>query len=290
MSISYLDFSNLTETSIAAWVEIPNKQLIDTTDIGTNDKKQTWAITFRVGDDWLATPAENFTPAFRYYHKFSQLGQETNQNIGAYQRNNKINFGYTFDYFTGLEITAEDFKPYRNRWLALVSATSDNCTDFTDWDWENARELNPHQYCVRNLLVDIESGSIIGKFDTHAYNIKNKIDLTQTWYAADNLYAADYDYHDRRFLFLGRDGHYTQAENQLQILSSWVAIGSCLDPVKYWSSISGSNLPDAVNGHRAWSTLELDGQIQKNDEANINTQCIKSASRWPDIVLGYKTL
>lgn len=288
MSISYLDFSNLNGISIAAWAELPNKQLIDTTNVGTNDKKQTWAITFRVGDDWLANPAEDFIPAFRYYHQFSQLGQETNQNIGAYQRNNNINFGYTFDYFTGLEIPTDNFKPYRNRWLALVSATSDTTTDFKNWG--NYPEMNSTQYCVRNLLVDIEAGTIIGKFDTHAYNIKNKIDLTQTWYAADNMDNADNDYHDRRFLFLGRDGHYTQAENQLQILSSWVCIGSCLDPVKYWSQISGSNLPEAVDGHRAWSTLELNGQILDDDEANAKTQYIRSNSRWPNMVLGYKTL
>jgi hypothetical protein len=288
MSNFYLDFSNLNGISIAAWVEMSNKQLIDTTDIGTNDKKQTWAITFRVGDDWLANPANDFVPAFRYYHQFSQLGQETNQNIGAYQRNNKINFGYTFDYFTGLEITTKDFKPYRNRWLTLVSATSNTTKDFKNWGSDP--EMNPYQYCVRNLLVDIESGTIIGKFDTHAYNIKNKIDLTQTWYAADNMDKSDNDYHDRRFLFLGRNGHFTQAENQLQILSSWVAIGSCLDPNKYWSKISGSNLPAAVDGHRAWSTLELNGQIVEDVEANTETQYIKSTSRWPDMFLGYKTL
>jgi hypothetical protein len=287
MSISYLDFSNLNGTSIAAWVKMPNKQLIDTTNIGTNGKKQTWAITFRVGDDWLADPGQDFIPAFRYYHEFSQLGQETYQNIGAYQRNNKINFGYTFDYFTGLEISAKYFKPYRNRWLALVSATSDTITDFENW--KSSGVLNTHQYSVRNLLVDIESGTTIGKFDAHAYNIKDEIDLTQTWYAADNIYKADNDYHDRRFLLLGRN-QYTQAENQLQILSSWVAIGSCLDPIRYWSRISGSNLPEVVDGHRAWSTLEFNDQIQIDEDANTNTQCIKSASRWPDIVLGYKTL
>lgn len=283
----YLDFSDLDGTSVAAWVEIPNQHLIDTTDIGTNDKKQTWAITFRVGDDWLANPGLDFVPAFRYYHEFSQLGQPTHQNIGAYQRNNKINFGYTFDYFTGLEITVEDFKPYRNRWLALVSATSNTEKDFENW--HSAKLANPYQYCVRNLLVDIESSTPIGKFDTYAYNIKNKIDLTQTWYAADNLDETHDNCHDRRFLLLGRN-QYTQAENQLQILSSWVAIGSCLDPDKYWSKISGSNLPEEVDGHRAWSTLELNGQVQKNAEKNISTQFIKSTSRWPDVVLGYKTL
>jgi hypothetical protein len=288
MSDCYLDFSNLNGTLTAAWVELPTKQLIDTTDIGTNDKKQTWAITFRVGDDWLANPGEDFVPAFRYYHEFSQLGQQTHQNIGAYQWQNKLNFGYTFDYFTGLEITTEDFKPYRNRWLALVSATSDIDKDFENW--YSARSVNPHQYCVRNLLVDIESSTLIGKFDTHAYNIKNKIDLTQAWYAADNMYNADNDYHDRRFLLIGRNNQYTQAENQLQILSSWIAIGSCLDPAKYWSQISGSNLPQVVNGHRAWSTLELNREIQENDGKNTKTQCIKSTSRWPDIFLGYNTL
>jgi hypothetical protein len=291
MPISYLDFFNLTGTSSVAWANMPIKKLIDTTDIGTNDKKQTWAITFRVGDDWLANPANDYTPAFNYYHEFSQLGQQTYQNIGAHQRNNKIGFGYTFDYFTGLEITAKDFKPYRNRWLALVSATSDNFTDFKNW--KSARALNTHQYCVRNLLVDIESGTIIGKFDTHAYNIKNKIDLTQTWYAADNLDKTVNDYHDRRFLFLGGNGHCTQAENQLQILSSWVAIGSCLDPDKYWSQISGINLPETVDGHRAWSTLEFNGdilnQILENNGLTTKTQCIKSNSRWPDTFLSYKT-
>jgi hypothetical protein len=288
MSNCYLDFSNLIGTSTAAWVNLPAKQLIDTTDIGTNDKKQTWAITFRVGDDWLANPGEDFVPAFRYYHEFSQLGQQTHQNIAAYQWQNKLNFGYTFDYFTGLAITVNKFKPYRNRWLGLVSATSDTFTDFEDF--KSARLVNPYQYCVRNVLVDIDSGTIIGKFDTHAYNIKNKIDLTQAWYAADNLDNADDDYHDRRFLLLGKNNQYTQAENQLQILSSWIAIGSCLDPAKYWSQISGFNLPQVVNGHRAWSTLELNGHILENAALTTKTQCIKSNSRWPDMFLGYNTL
>jgi hypothetical protein len=288
MSNCYLDFSNLNGTSTAAWVKLPAKQLIDTTDIGTNDKKQTWAITFRVGDDWLANPGEDFVPAFRYYHEFSQLGQQTHQNIGAYQWQNKLNFGYTFDYFTGLAITVDNFKPYRNRWLALVSATSDTFTDFEDF--KSARSVNPHQYCVRNVLVDIDSGTIIGKFDTHAYNIKNKIDLTQAWYAADNMDNADDDYHDRRFLLLGKNNQYTQAENQLQILSSWIAIGSCLDPAKYWSRISGSDLPQVVDGHRAWSTLELNGPILENAAPTTKTQFIKSNSRWPDMFLDYETL
>ena len=288
MSNCYLDFSNLNGTSTAVWAKMPAKQLIDTTNIGTNDKKQTWAITFRVGDDWLANPGEDFVPAFRYYHEFSQLGQRTHQNIGAYQWNNKINFGYTFDYFTGLEMSAEEFKPYRNCWLALVSATSDTVTDFEDFN--SARSVNPYQYYVRNLLVDIESGTIIGKFDTHAYNIKNKIDLTQSWYAADNLDNADHDYHDRRFLLLGRNNQYTQAENQLQILSAWVALGSCLDPDKYWSRISGSNLLQVVDGHRAWSTLELNGHILENAGPTTKTQFIKSNSRWPNMFLDYETL
>jgi hypothetical protein len=150
--------------------------------------------------------------------------------------------------------------------------------------------MNDHEYCVRNLLVDIESGTTIGKFDTHAYNIKNKIDLTQAWYAADNSDNADHDNHDRRFLLLGRNNEYTQAENQLQILSSWVAIGSCLDPVKYWSRISGSNLPETVNGHRAWSTLELNGHVLENAGPTTKTQFIKSNSRWPDMFLGYETV
>ena len=54
--------------------------------------------------------------------------------------------------------------------------------------------------------------------------------------------------------------------------------------------ISGSTLPEVVDGHRAWSTLELSGQILEDIAANTKTQYIKSTSRWPDMILGYKTL
>lgn len=255
---SYADYSPLSDTFFAGATFSYAPATIDTTGMGTNDRCQTWAMTFRVGSDWVTEPTRMYQGCFRMYQAFDQCGAIVHLNQGAWQHMGKINFGFTSDYFLGIQFTPEEFAPYRNRWLGLVSATSDNKADFEQWYSGDRVKKN---YFVRNVLVDLETKQIIKKSDRAAHAIKDSIDFSQNWQVVNNTQTAGPgEYYNSNFLLLGARNHneeiddikLTANQTQYQCLSTWCAMGATLDPMYHWPALTGTGLASTVENVRAW--------------------------------------
>jgi hypothetical protein len=289
----YADYTPVSDTFFAGATASSVPHTIDTVGMGTNDRCQTWAMTFRVGSDWVTEPTRMYQGCFRMYQNFDQSGQMVHLNQGAWQHMGKINFGYTSDYFLGIQFTPEEFAPYRNRWLGLVSATSDNRADFEQW-YSGDRIKN--NYFVRNVLVDLETKKIIKKADRSAYAVKDSIDFTQNWQVANNTQTAGPgEYYNSNFLLLGArnrneeidDIKFTAGQNQYQCLSTWCAMGSALDPLHHWSSLTGTGLAHTVESVRAWQIHQFPDNGRWVDDTYLgNTRYVpplveSPATRWP---------
>lgn len=255
---SYADYSPLYDTFFAGATASYTPHTIDTTGMGTNGRCQTWAMTFRVGSDWVTEPTRMYQGCFRMYQQFDSAGTVIQLHQGAWQHMGKINFGYTPDNFLGIQFTPEEFAPYRNRWLGLVSATSNDRADFEQW-YSGDRIKN--NYFVRNVLVDLETKQIIRKSDCSAHAVKDSIDFTHPWQAVQNTQTAGAgEYYNSNFLLLGArnwneeiDGiKLTAGQTQYQCLNTWCAMGSTLDPVQHWSSLTGTGVASTVGSVRAW--------------------------------------
>lgn len=290
---SYADYSPVSDTFFAGTTTSSAPHTIDTAGMGTNDRCQTWAMTFRVGSDWVTEPTRMYQGCFRMYQNFDHSGQIVYLNQGAWQHMGKINFGFTSDYFLGIQFTPEEFAPYRNRWLGLVSATSDNKTDFEQW---YSGETIKNNYFVRNVLVDLETKQIIKKSDRSAYNIKDAIDFNQSWQVAnDTQTAAAGQYYNSNFLLLGAknrneeidDIKFTANQNQYQCLSTWCAMGSTLDPAQHWSSLTGTGIASTVENVRAWQIHQFPDTGHWVDDTFMgSTRYVPAAddsvnTRWP---------
>jgi hypothetical protein len=153
---SYADYTPVSDTFFAGATASYAPQLpLTHAGMGTNDRCQTWAMTFRVGcrlGD--PDPSRMYQGCFRMYQNFDQCGRAVHLNQGAWQHMGLLNFGFTSDYFLGIQFTSEEFAPYRNRWLGLVSATSNTTSDFSGW---YSGDKIKHNYFVRNVLVDLET-------------------------------------------------------------------------------------------------------------------------------------
>jgi hypothetical protein len=290
---SYADYTPVSDTFFAGASASYAPHAIDTAGMGTNDRRQTWAMTFRVGSDWVTEPTRMYQGCFRMYQAFDQSGALVYLNQGAWQHMGKINFGYTSDYFLGIQFTPEEFAPYRNRWLGLVSATSDNRADFEQW-YSGDRIKN--NYFVRNVLVDLETKQIIKKSDRSAHAVKDSIDFTRPWQVANNTQTAGAgEYYNSNFLLLGArnrneeidDIKFTAGQNQYQCLSTWCAMGSALDPLHHWSSLTGTDLAHTVESVRAWQIHQFPDTGRWVDDTYFgSTRYVpllkeSSTTRWP---------
>jgi hypothetical protein len=289
----YADYTPLSDTFFAGASASYAPHAIDTAGMGTNDRCQTWAMTFRVGSDWVTDPTRMYQGCFRMYQNFDQCGRAVHLNQGAWQHMGLLNFGFTSDYFLGIQFTSEEFAPYRNRWLGLVSATSNTTSDFSGW---YSGDKIKHNYFVRNVLVDLETKKIIKKSDRAAYNVKDAIDFTQPWQVANNTQTAGAgEYYNSNFLLLGArnrneeidDIKFTASQNQYQCLSTWCAMGSALDPLQHWSSLTGTGLDHTVESVRAWQIHQFSDTGRWVDDTYLGSTRYVPAleesptTRWP---------
>lgn len=290
---SYADYSPLYDTFFAGATASYTPHTIDTTGMGTNGRCQTWAMTFRVGSDWVTEPTRMYQGCFRMYQQFDSAGTVIQLNQGAWQHMGKINFGFTSDNFLGIQFTPEEFAPYRNRWLGLVSATSNDRANFEQW-YSGDRIKN--NYFVRNVLVDLETKQIIRKSDCSAHAVKDSVDFTHPWQAVQNTQTAGAgEYYNSNFLLLGSrnwneeiDGiKLTAGQTQYQCLNTWCAMGSALDPVQHWSSLTGTGVASTVGSVRAWQQHQFSDTGSWVDDTFMgSTRYVptleeSSATRWP---------
>jgi hypothetical protein len=136
---------------------------------------------------------------------------------------------------------------------------------------------------------------IIKKSDRAAYNVKDSIDFTQNWQVANNTQTANAgEYYNSNFLLIGARNHnediddikFTAGQNQYQCLNTWCAMGSALDPVKHWSSLTGTGVASTVESVRAWQQHQFsDAGSWVDDTFMGSTRYVpaaeESATRWP---------
>jgi hypothetical protein len=254
----YSDFSAATTVGTGGTAGIASitsgSTVIDLTSLGsTEGKRQTHALTFKVGSNWVPTPQSSYTRAFGNYQQFYQSGVQTNYyTYGGSQSGNYI-FGFTIDQFLPITLTSTQMNTYRNKWLGLVCSTSDSTSSFANWTGTGS---NTYNFCCRTYLIDLETNTVISTLDNYAYASKPAIDLTQTWYASS---AGSPTYYNDRILLLGTATTLTSGDTDFKMLSDWMCIGSTLDPSVWWPYLVGDGIGDTVNNVRAWSTSRYTG-------------------------------
>ena len=107
--------------------------------------------------------------------------------------------------------------------------------------------------------------------------------------------ASTGEYYNSNFLLLGARNHneeiddikFTAGQTQYQCLSTWCAMGSTLDPLHHWSSLTGAGLVHTVESVRAWQIHQFPDTGRWVDDTFMgNTKYVPSleespTTRWP---------
>jgi hypothetical protein len=237
----YLDFTTSDANASLAWYS-PTNAAMDMTGTGTTARKGVWCTMFRVGNNW-GTGAPNGTSLWGYFTLFSNNGT----NVFLPQRAQATTTGYQFGFNSALVVrTTAQMATLRNRWLAVISATSDTTADFANWTGTGA---NPFGWCIRTYLVDVQANTVIGTADAYASFDPGigSIDLSQTWTLGFESSA----YYINEFTFF-ESAATTYSRNDIQFAQNWMTIGNTWDPAQDWSSAATNSPSPTIGGVRAW--------------------------------------
>jgi len=261
----YLDFTTGGANAYTAW-NSPTNAAQDQTGAGTTTRKGVWCTMFRVGNNW-GTGAPNNTPMWNYYTLFSNNGTDVFLN----QRAQATTTGYQFNFNaisnTGVAVSTAQMATLRNRWLVLISATSDTTADFSNWTGTGA---NTFGWCIRTYLVDVQANTVIGTLDAYATSNPgiDSIDLSQTWtvgFDSSAYYINEFTYFDNAAT--------TYSRNDLQIAQHWMTIGNTWDPAQDWPSAATNSPSPTIGGVRAWfMNLQFDSTPANQTVGNLGAR------------------
>jgi len=237
----YVDLTTGGANAYTSW-NSPTNAAVDQTGAGTTARKGVWCTMFRVGNNW-GTGAPNNTGLWNYYTAFSNNGTDVYLN----QRAAATSTGYTFGFNSAnVARTTAQMTTLRNRWLAVISATSDTTADFSNW---TGTGTNTYGWCIRTYLVDVQANTIIVTQDAYATSNPgiDSIDLSQTWtvgFESSAYYINEFTYFDNAAT--------TYSRNDLQIAQHWMTIGNTWDPAQDWPSAATNSPSPTIGGVRAW--------------------------------------
>jgi hypothetical protein len=238
----YLDYTTGGSMAGTGWYS-PSNAAVDQTGAGTTARKSAWCTMFRVGNNW-GTGAPNSTPMWGYYTLFNNNGTD----VFLQQQVTATSTGYQFSFnnSAALAVSTALMATLRNRWLALISATSDTTADFANWTGTGS---NPYGWCVRNYLVDVQANTVIATQDSYAtFNPGiDSIDLSQTWtvgYLSSAYYVNEFVYFENAAT--------TYSRNDIQFAQNWMTIGNTWDPAQDWPNAATPSPSPTIGGVRAW--------------------------------------
>ena len=251
----YADFTNMTNRPSFGSVRqifADSSATIDMTGVTNNYKKAVMASTFKLGTNWLSTSWSmgEYQGGFNDYHQFNAL------NIGPsiigdwnYAASvNAMSYKVSTGPFVQIQITPATFATYRNKWLTIISATSDSTSDFANW---TGTGTNTYGYCERLYLVEADTGVILQQQDSYAQDNYFSADLSQSW----QLNTGSYNYEQYLYLYSDDGTNFYNNNNDMEHLSSWAAFGQTFDPATYYTELLGVGIADTVAGVQAWSNL-----------------------------------
>jgi hypothetical protein len=250
----YADFTNMTNRPTFGVVRqsyVDSSATIDMTGVTNNYKKAVMACTFKVGTNWLSTSwtVDEYQGGFNDYHVFNglQIGPSI---IGSwnYAGGGAMSYKVGVGPFSQIQITPATFATYRNKWLTIISATSDSTSDFANW---TGTGTNTYGYCERIYLVEADTGVVLQQQDSYAVDNYFSADLSQSW----QLNTGSYNYEQYLYLYSEDGTNFKNNNNDMDHLSSWAAFGQTFDPATYYTELLGVGIADTVAGVQAWSNL-----------------------------------
>lgn len=232
---------------------------IDMTGTGTNAKKQIYAMTFRVGSNWMTTAPSTYTQAYAQFVQFDNAGTSSFRSITLAQEPGGAN--YVFGTATGVNVYVDKTlfdANYRNKWLTCIYSTSDTSADFANWS--GGTDTYGNSWAARVRLYETETmtpiASVYGdQGDGWIDNATGSVpDLTQSW----DLQAGTYNCNPFGF-FDGDSTLYYRTD--LQVMSVWYTIGSMVDTgdVQYSNQLAGSAFSKTINSIEPWMAWAFHG-------------------------------
>ena len=256
----YADFSTTGATQQAQTFAFANSATaIDMTGTGTNAKKQIFALTFRVGDDWMTTAPSTYTSAYSQFVLFDNAGTQSFRSITLAQEPGAANYVFGTANNVNVYVNKTLFDAnYRNKWLTCIYSTSDTSADFANW----AGGTDPYgnAWAGRVRLYETETMTPIASVysdlgDGWLSNATGSVpDLTQSW----DLSAGTYNFNPFGF-FNGDSTLYYRTD--LEVMSVWYTIGSMVDTgdTQYSNQLAGSAFSTTVNSIKPWIAYAFHG-------------------------------
>lgn len=231
---------------------------IDLTSIGTNAKKQVFAMTFKVGTNWMTTAPSGYVSAFGNYYAWDLNGSQSYRHISLAKDPSDTYYVFGTAEGTNVYVDISTFNStYRNRWLTCIYATSNSSGDFANW--QGGSDTYGNSWAARVRLFDTATMTLIpsaysNQGDGWLFNSSgNTPDLTQAWtlgYGTSTNFINNFGYFDGDSTLYYR--------NDLQVLSNWYAIGDTVDigDNQYYNQLAGSAMSKTVGGIKpigAWA-------------------------------------
>jgi hypothetical protein len=256
----YADFSTTSATQQAQMLVLPDSSTtIDMTGTGTNAKKQIFAMTFRVGSDWMTTAPTDYTQAFEMYMPFDNAGTQSFRSITLAQEPGGNRYVFGTAQGPNLYVDKTTFNNnYRNKWLTAIYSTSDTSADFANW--AGGTDTYSQSWAGRCRLYETETMTPVPSYyanggDGWLFETTGSTpDLTQAW----NLNAGTYNFGPFGFFSSDSTLYY---RTDMQVMSVWYTIGDMIDPAEtqYSNQLAGSAFSKTVNGIKPWVAFAFHG-------------------------------
>jgi len=241
------------------FVSADSATAIDMTGTGTTAKKEIFAMTFRVGTNWMTTAPTTYTRAFDMSVQFNNSGTQSFRTMALAQEPGGAN--YVFGTANGPNVyvnkTLFDAN-YRNKWLTCIYSTSDTSADFANWS--GGTDPYGNSWCARVRLYLTETMTPIASVysnegDGWLFDTTGSVpDLTQAW----DLAAGTYNFGPFGY-FAGDSTLYYRTD--LQVMSVWYTIGSMVDTglTQYSNQLAGSAFSKTINSIEPWMAWAFHG-------------------------------
>jgi len=221
---------------------VPPADAYDMTGVVNQVKRWVQTINFQVGSTWgTGLPASN-VGLLNSYVKMDNGAVSSFYSMQIFW--DVTQYGFKIDGVNPFNLTTAQLSPYRGRWLAMVSAASDNpASDFAAW---TGTGTNTYGWGARTLLIDVAAGTVISSDDRYGNQAAYTPDLTVA-YNANGGAGVNFI---SQFVNSPSDGN-TYDLGDVYIGAQWFAIGQTMDPGVYWPSLVGSGVGGTVNGVQA---------------------------------------
>lgn len=269
----YEDWDGLTITanngikSVAVYPNDSGVGSFDQTGITNDEKLSVFATTFRLDTGWGSYSTWQTGRIYQNTGIFSDdIGTRTRgygMVITATSTANTFQFNGTLwegaAVSGGISLTGTQIANYFGHWLCFISATSNDSGTFANWS--GASGANWYE---RTILVDLDTGTIVGQADLNGNPNGSGIDFaTQQYYCSgyttspgDYVYTLGEEFHQAGFTATGVQG------NPFNTLSTVFTIGDTFDPIPNWRLVAGETPSPTATGSDCWilDTFDSAGQ------------------------------